>query len=123
MPYATDANTSISGPNIMLTAAASQAVATVLHELVTNAAKYGALSTLDGRVSVDWDRRSRGDAAENLVITWREIAGPQLTTPMPSGFGTNLILGLIPHELGGTVDLAFSSSGVSCKIVFPLECV
>jgi two-component sensor histidine kinase len=121
MPYARDANTTISGPNIILAAATTQAVATVLHELVTNAAKYGALSTLDGRVSVNWDRGSGGDAAENLVITWREIAGPPLTTPMPPGFGTGLIRNLIPHELGGTVDLAFPSSGASCKIVFPLE--
>jgi len=123
MPYATNANTSISGPNIMLAAAATQAVATVLHELVTNAAKYGALSTPDGRVSVNWDRRSGGDAAESLVITWREIAGPPLTTPIQSGFGTSLIRDLIPHELGGTVDLAFPSNGVSCNIVFPFECV
>ena len=121
MPYAREANTTISGPNIILAAATTQAVATVLHELVTNAAKYGALSTLDGRVSVNWDRGPGGDAAENLVITWREIAGPPLTTPMPPGFGTGLIRNLIPHELGGTVDLAFPSSGASCKIVFPLE--
>ena len=123
LPYATDANTSISGPNIMLAAAATQAVATVLHELVTNAAKYGALSTPDGRVAVNWDRWSGGDVAESLIITWREIAGPSLTMPIKSGFGTSLIRDLIPHELGGTVDLAFPSNGVSCKIVFPLECV
>ena len=75
-PYATDANITISGSDVMLTAAATQALAMVLHELVTNAAKYGALSTPGGRVSVSWDRRPNGDAAANLMIAWREIGGP-----------------------------------------------
>jgi two-component sensor histidine kinase len=120
-PYVTDANTGISGPNIVLTAAATQAVAMVLHELATNAAKYGALSTSDGRVSVSWDRRFSGDAADNLTIAWREIGGPLVAAPIQSGFGNNLIRNLIPHELGGIVDLAFASDGVYCKIEFPLE--
>ena len=77
-PYATDANMTISGPDVMLTAAATQAVAMVLHELVTNAAKYGALSTPGGRVSVSWDRRPNGDATANLMIVWRELGGPPI---------------------------------------------
>ena len=81
-PYVTDVNTSISGPNIVLTAAATQAIAMVLHELATNAAKYGALSTSDGRVSVNWDRRSSGNPAENLMIAWREIGGPPVAVPI-----------------------------------------
>ena len=120
-PYVTDANTGISGPNIMLTAAATQAVAMVLHELATNAAKYGALATSGGRVSVIWDRRSSGNAADNLMIAWREIGGPPVAAPIQSGFGTDLIRNLIPHELGGIVDLTFASDGVFCKIEFPLE--
>ena len=120
-PYATDANTTISGPNIMLTAAATQAVAMVLHELATNAAKYGALSTPVGHVSVNLDRTTSGDAAASLMIVWREIGGPPIAPPGQSGFGTNLIRNLIPHELGGTVHLDFKPDGVLCKIEFPLE--
>jgi PAS domain S-box-containing protein len=120
-PYATDANTSIRGPNIMLGAAATQAVAMVLHELATNAAKYGALSIPDGRVLVDWGRRSNGNEAASLMIEWSEIGGPPITTPAQSGFGISLIRELIPHELGGTVDLVFSTDSVCCKIEFPLE--
>ena len=66
-PYATDANTTIDGPNVTLTVAATQALAMVLHELVTNAAKYGALSTPHGRVEVNWNVRPGEDAA-NLSI-------------------------------------------------------
>ena len=121
-PYATEANTTISGPDVMLTAAATQAVAMVLHELVTNAAKYGALSTPDGRVSVTWDRLpGNGDAAASLMILWREIGGPPIAAPIRSGFGTSLIRDLVPHELGGTVELVFPSDGVCCKIEFPLD--
>ncbi len=120
-PYATDANTTISGSNIMLTAPATQAMAMVLHELATNAAKYGALSTPDGHVSVNWDRPTSGDAAASLMITWSEIGGPPIAAPGQSGFGTSLIRNLIPHELGGTVHLDFTPDGVQCKIEFPLE--
>lgn len=120
-PYSTDANTKISGPNIMLTAAATQGVAMVLHELVTNAAKYGALSVPNGRVSVSWERHSGAYAAASLALVWRELAGPSVAAPVRSGFGTSLIRDLIPHELGGTVDLVFEADGAHCKIAFPLE--
>jgi PAS domain S-box-containing protein len=119
-PYATAANTRIDGPDIMLSAAATTAVAMVLHELATNAAKYGALSMPDGQVSVNWDRSSGADAAASLMIEWRETGGPRVATPARSGFGTGLIRDLVPHELGGTVDLAFGPDGVSCKIGFPI---
>ena len=56
-----------------------------------------------------------------LTIAWREIGGPPVMTPARSGFGTSLIRDLIPHELGGGVDLAFGADGVHCKIVVPLE--
>jgi PAS domain S-box-containing protein len=120
-PYATKANTTTSGPDIALTAVATEALAMVLHELVTNASKYGALSILEGRVSVSWECRSSGDAATILVITWRETGGPPVVAPSLKGYGTSLICDLIPHELGGAVDLAFPSGGVSCKIEIPLK--
>jgi PAS domain S-box-containing protein len=118
-PYTTDANTTISGPEVILTSAEIQAVAMVIHELVTNAAKHGALSSPDGRVSVTWDRAGT-DAAAILTITWRELGGPPITAPVPSGYGLSLIRDLIPHELGGTVDLKFPSDGACCKIEIPL---
>jgi two-component sensor histidine kinase len=116
-PYTTEANTTVQGPNVMLTAAATQAVAMVLHELVTNAAKYGALSSPSGRVSVEWE------APEGtLSIAWRETGGPPVAAATPqSGYGTSLIRDLIPHELGGTVDLVMAPEGVRCTIVIPFD--
>jgi PAS domain S-box-containing protein len=119
-PYTTDANTTISGPEITLTSAQTQAVAMVVHELVTNAAKHGALSSPDGSVSVSWDRAG-ADAAAVLTITWRELGGePIIRAPSRSRYGSSLIRDLIPHELGGTVELTFPSDGAVCRIEIPL---
>jgi PAS domain S-box-containing protein len=119
-PYATEANMTISGADVMLTAEATQALAMVLHELVTNAAKYGALSTQGGRVSVNWDRRPSGNAAHSLMFEWREVGGPPVVVSSRSGYGTSLIRDLIPHELGGAVDLVLASDGACCRIEIPL---
>jgi two-component sensor histidine kinase len=113
-PYVNGTNIIISGRDIVLGAAETQAVARVLHELATNAAKYGALSVPNGRVSVTWDRSS-GNAA-NLEFVWREFDGPPVVLGKRVGYGTNLIRNLIPHELGGEVDLVFATDGVSCRI-------
>jgi len=119
-PYAIEANTQISGPNIMLSAAATQAVAMVLHELVTNAAKYGALSTPSGAVSVHWDDTTDDGGAGSVILVWRELGGPKVVASTQSSFGTTLIRDLIPHEIGGKVDLVFGADGVSCLIEIPL---
>jgi two-component sensor histidine kinase len=92
----------------------------VLHELATNAAKYGALSIPDGQVWVSWNSRPNGQAA-TLALEWREVGGPPVACKTGSSYGTNLIRNLIPHELGGTVDLRFAAEGVNCKIEVPFE--
>jgi PAS domain S-box-containing protein len=117
-PYATDANVTISGPDVMLMPAETQAIAMVIHELVTNAAKYGALSSPDGRVSVSWDL---GPVSAILTIVWREHGGPPVAAPVRASYGSSLIRDLIPHELDGVVDLTFPAEGVCCKITIPLE--
>jgi PAS domain S-box-containing protein len=118
-PYTTDANTRISGPDVMLTAVETQALAMVIHELVTNAAKYGALSSPAGSVAVGWDLT--GADSPILTITWRESDGPPVAVPVHGNYGSSLIRELIPHELDGTVDLSFRSDGACCKISIPLE--
>jgi PAS domain S-box-containing protein len=119
-PYATDTNVTISGTDVMLVAAEIQAVARVLHELVTNAAKHGALSIPGGHVSVSWNRKPNGEG-ENLMLVWQEHHGPAVKSEIQSSYGTNLIRNLIPHELGGMVELAFASEGVSCRIEIPIR--
>jgi two-component sensor histidine kinase len=85
---------------------------------VTNAAKYGALSIPGGHVSVSWNRKLNGDGA-NLMIVWQENGGPSVKSAIQSSYGTNLIRNLIPHELGGMVELVLASEGVSCRIEIP----
>jgi NO-binding membrane sensor protein with MHYT domain/two-component sensor histidine kinase len=111
----------VEGPNVWLPAEATQALAMVLHELVTNAAKYGALSTPRGRVCVDWGCRSNGYSQTVLTIRWQEIGGPPVRAPVRCGYGTSVISDLIPYELGGMVDINYETAGVHCRIEFPLE--
>ena len=120
-PYAAGTNITIAGPDIQLSASATQALAMVLYELVTNAVKYGALSLPGGGVSVSWDRKLNGHASRTVKLVWREFGGPPVAAPTQPSYGTDLIRNLIPHELGGSVDLAFASDGTCCKIEFPLE--
>ena len=120
-PYATERNITISGIDLMLAADEAQAVAMVLHELVTNAAKYGALSVPEGQVSVSWDHKLNGNATAILMLEWRELRGPPIATEVRSGYGTGLIRDLVPHELGGKVDLVFDPGGVICRIAIPLS--
>ena len=119
-PYVTGANVTIQGPNVMLSAATTQALAMVVHELATNAAKFGALSRAGGRVTINWDAPP-GDGAATFTVEWREIGGPVVAKPTTAGFGISLIGELISHELGGTADLAFDPDGVSCRMAFPLR--
>jgi two-component sensor histidine kinase len=119
-PYATGANVRITGTEVKLTSAETQALARVLHELATNAAKYGALSISRGEVSVSWDREPNGQKA-TLILEWRELGGPPVPSRIQSSYGTDLIRNLIPYELGGRVDLAFAKEGVNCRIEIPLK--
>ena len=110
----------MNGSAVMLKAEAGQAVAMVIHELATNAAKYGALSTTKGRVSIRWDRRLNGRPRSDLVLEWQEIGGPPVSAPSNSGYGTSTIRDLIPYEFDGTVDHVFPTEGVQCRLKFPL---
>src|SRR5262249_14426509 len=95
----------------------------VLHELATNAAKYGALSNQNGRVSVRWFWLPNGIPHQRLAIEWQEMGGPPVSGPSASGYGTSIIRELIPYELGGTVDLTFAPGGVRCRLEVPARCI
>jgi len=119
-PCVDDGAATVEGPDVLLTAEATQAIAIVLHELLTNASKYGALSTPHGRITVRWDWRG---AKERLLLQWIEADGPAVAVPSQTGYGMRAIRQLIPHELGGAVDLTFHAGGLSCRIVVPSECI
>jgi two-component sensor histidine kinase/integral membrane sensor domain MASE1 len=118
-PYTADANISFNGPDVILASKETQALAMVIHELVTNAVKYGALSSSKGSVSLRWDCTGTDSAV--LRIVWREVCGPPVAASDQSGFGSSLIRDLIPHELGGAVDLTFPHEGACCRIEIPLK--
>jgi two-component sensor histidine kinase/integral membrane sensor domain MASE1 len=120
-PYATRNNTEINGAEVVLRGEAGQAMAMVIHELATNAAKYGALSTSNGRVSIRWDRRSNGHARSQLVLEWREIDGPRVVAPGKPSYGTSTICDLIPYEFGGTVDFVLAPDGVRFHLELPTD--
>lgn len=121
-PYGAD-NAEIGGPRVTLTAEAAQAVAMVLHELTTNAAKYGALSQRRGRVRLSWWWLRNGSNGW-LAIEWREIGGPPVTAPSRrAGYGTSVVRELVPFELGGKADLVFAADGVRCRLEVPADCV
>jgi PAS domain S-box-containing protein len=120
-PYATRDNIQFSGPEIILRPEAGQAMANVLHELATNAAKYGALSIGTGRVSIRWHRRANGQPRSPLVLEWQEIDGPTVVAPSRSGYGTRTVRDLIPYEFGGSVDLLLDPEGVRCRLELPAD--
>jgi PAS domain S-box-containing protein len=122
-PYATRTNTEIKGADTLLKPEAGQAMAMVLHELATNAAKYGALSTKTGRVLIRWDRQLNGRLGSHLVFEWQEIGGPPVATLGKSSYGTTTIRDLIPYEFAGKVDLVFAPEGVRYRLELPADWV
>jgi two-component sensor histidine kinase len=90
----------------------------VLHELATNASKYGALTMPEGRISVLWHWPEDG-AKPDLLLDWIETGGPPVIAPAEVGYGTGAIRNLIPYELEGSVDLAYDVDGVRCRIRLP----
>jgi PAS domain S-box-containing protein len=109
------------GEDIELRPRAVLTLAMAMHELTTNAAKYGALSVPGGRIEIHWQSVHAGDRRPVLRIDWIEQGGPQVSDPEQRGFGSKLIEGSIAAELGGTARLAFMPEGLRCEIVIPLD--
>jgi light-regulated signal transduction histidine kinase (bacteriophytochrome) len=107
----------ISGQPIGLGERAFGVFALLLHEMMTNAAKYGSLSVPEGKLHISWDFDDNGDCR----ITWNESGGPEVAPPKRRGFGSNLIEKTVSHDLGGTIDLDFAKTGLSATIVLPAE--
>jgi two-component sensor histidine kinase len=112
----------VSGPELLLQPKPALAIALAVHELATNAMKYGALSKDGGRVRVRWSTNIR-DGIPGFDFDWNETGGPPVVTPEPSqkGFGTRLIERMLKNDVGGDVRLNFAPDGVSCEVRAPLN--
>jgi len=104
----------VDGPRVLLEPQAFATMALVLHEMVTNAAKYGALSDRSGRVVVEWTIEDGG-----LVVQWREMGGPPVQAPTRRGFGTTIIERSVPHDLQGEASIQYPLHGVEARFVIP----
>ncbi len=119
-PFDHGRSINLTGPEVALKAKASLPVALAVHELATNAAKYGGLSTESGQLDVSW--QVTGTRSEPyLEIDWREFGGPAVAEPSRRGFGTKLIEVTLVRGLGATVDREFLKEGVRCRIGIPLD--
>jgi PAS domain S-box-containing protein len=112
-----DHRVSCSGPMLMLDAQKAVHLALVLHELATNARKYGALSVPEALLSVTWELRTNG--GRNLVIEWKETGGPPVLAPRRRGFGSTLIECTLQAH-GGKVSTRYGSEGLTADITLPL---
>jgi PAS domain S-box-containing protein len=112
-----DSRISCSGPLLMLEPQAALHLALVLHELATNARKYGALSVPQGRLSVSWQTRTNG--GHSLLLLWQERGGPEVRVPQAHGFGSTLIEQTLRTH-GGEAVVHYGADGVSCEITLPL---
>lgn len=109
----------INGPEVRLNAQAAMSLALLLHELATNATKYGALSTQEGWVEIDWTAKreaSQDTKALRLDLTWRELGGPPVIPPAQRGFGSRLIERGLASALEGKAVIRFLNEGVSCHV-------
>ena len=109
----------LAGGDVQLDPETALALAMAVHELATNAGKYGALSVPDGRILVEWDTRS-ADGDTRLRLQWREHDGPPVVAPQRKGFGSRLITEGLTMQLDGEATLAFEPTGLVCCIDIPL---
>ena len=113
-PYSAGGQIILSGTEAQLPPATAQTLALALHELATNSAKYGSLSTLAGRLSIEW--KEQGDT---LALTWEEQGGPPVQAPTWTGFGTKTVIASIETQLGGAAKFDWRAEGLICRLSVP----
>jgi len=114
-PYASGGQVRSCGPEVSLQPATAQTLALALHELLTNSAKYGALSTLSGRLSITWQITD-----EKLILIWEENGGPPVREPTSHGFGTRGLIASIETQLGGQALFNWRPEGLVCRLLVPI---
>jgi two-component sensor histidine kinase len=109
----------IDGENIAISAGPAMSLSMVIHELCTNATKYGALSASGGRVSIEWTISE--DNPKRFILHWKESGGPAVREPSRKSFGSRLIEQALPSQLKGEARLRFDPSGLICEVNIPLN--
>jgi two-component sensor histidine kinase len=107
-----------SGPRLPVAATSAVMISMILHELATNAAKYGALSNDRGKVSIHW--RAIDDGVKRVRLIWEESGGPPVAAPERKGFGTTLIQRGLTGQLGGSAEIEYPPSGLRCTLECPM---
>jgi PAS domain S-box-containing protein len=115
-PYRTGNKVELKGPNVSLSPATAQGIALALHELATNAAKHGALSSLKGKVGLTWQLQS-----DILTLHWVENGGPPIKTPSARSFGLKVIKASIEQQLGGKTTFDWNPKGLRCDLSIALR--
>jgi PAS domain S-box-containing protein len=117
-PHAEPGRVRIDGPAIEIPPKTAISLALALHELATNAVKYGALSQAGGTVAIDWDKTVE-QGIERFTLNWVEAGGPPVTPPEQRGFGTRMIERGLAAELSGKVEINFAETGLQCRVMAP----
>jgi two-component sensor histidine kinase len=112
-----DVRLNLSGPDVALSPNIALSLGLAIHELVTNAAKYGAFSVKDGVISIDWTILDNRDAVR---LVWKESNGPAVKKPKTRGFGSDLVEKLMARELNTEVKIDFQADGVRCTLIIPI---
>ena len=116
-----DRRIKLQGPELQLNPKACQTLGMALHELATNAMKYGALSNDAGYVDIAWAVSDPDGQAGTFAMMWRELDGPVVTTPDGKGFGTTVVRDMVNASLNGQAELRFSETGMTWRLSCPVE--
>jgi two-component sensor histidine kinase len=121
IPYRTgEGRFTVSGPPLIVKSRQALALSLAIHELATNALKYGALTVASGHVSITWS--SEDQAGEpKFVFIWQEFGGPPASEPASVGFGSRLISRVLQDDFRGSVEVSYGSTGLICRLTAPLE--
>ena len=109
----------MSGPDVLLKPEAAEAIGLALHELATNAVKYGAISVPGGHVTISWAFEDHGIEPRRLLVNWIERGGPTVTPPSRKGFGHIVFERLVTKSLDGSVGIDFAPEGLTWKLSIP----
>ena len=110
----------VSGPPLRVKSRQALALSLAIHELATNALKYGALTKAGGRVSITWSVEDHPDAS-GFTFIWQELGGPPASEPASAGFGSRLISRVLGDDFGGSVRVSYGSAGLVCRLTAPLK--